>query len=83
MVNPLYSRNTKTGTFANSEDPDEMPHNAAFHQGYTLFVKEKIDVQTKNKTILFRNVYNYNLPPLDICNRQSQVYCNKPEGRTY
>ena len=21
------------GTFANSEDPDEMPHNAAFHQG--------------------------------------------------
>ena len=21
------------GTFANSEDPDEMPHFAAFHQG--------------------------------------------------
>ena len=21
------------GTFANSADPDEMPHNAAFHQG--------------------------------------------------
>ena len=21
------------GTMANSEDPDEMPHNAAFHQG--------------------------------------------------
>ena len=21
-----------TGTLANSEDPDEMPHNAAFHQ---------------------------------------------------
>ena len=21
------------GTLANSEDPDEMPHNAAFHQG--------------------------------------------------
>ena len=26
--NPLY-----TGTFTNSEDPDEMPHDAAFHQG--------------------------------------------------
>ena len=22
-----------TGTFTNSEDPDEMPHNATFHQG--------------------------------------------------
>ena len=21
------------GTLANSEDPDEMPHNVAFHQG--------------------------------------------------
>ena len=21
----------KTGTFTNSENPDEMPHNAAFH----------------------------------------------------
>ena len=21
------------GTLANSEDPDEMPHNTAFHQG--------------------------------------------------
>ena len=24
---------TQTGTLANSEDPDEMQHNAAFHQG--------------------------------------------------
>ena len=31
--NSFYS-----GTFANSEDPDEMPHNAAFHQGiHSLF----------------------------------------------
>ena len=22
------------GTFSNSGDPDEMPHNAAFHRGY-------------------------------------------------
>ena len=27
--NPLK---TETGMFANSEDPDEMPHNAIFHQ---------------------------------------------------
>ena len=25
--------NPKTGTFTNSEDPDEMPYHAAFHQG--------------------------------------------------
>ena len=27
-------------TFANSEDPDEMPHNATFHQGlHCYFLK--------------------------------------------
>ena len=26
-------RNPKRSTLANNEDPDEMPHNAAFHQG--------------------------------------------------
>ena len=31
--NPLYTGNTLMGTLANSEDPDEMQHNAAFHQG--------------------------------------------------
>ena len=32
-LNPLYTRNPITGTFTNSKDPDEMPHNVAFHQG--------------------------------------------------
>ena len=32
-LNPLYSENLKIGTLANSEDPDEMQHNAAFCQG--------------------------------------------------
>ena len=32
-VNPLYLGNPKMSTFANSEDPDQMPHDAAFHQG--------------------------------------------------
>ena len=26
----------QTGTWANSEDTDEMPHKAAFHQVYTV-----------------------------------------------
>ena len=27
------------GTFTNSEDPDEMPHNAAFNQGLHCLLK--------------------------------------------
>ena len=29
----LDTCNLQTGTLANCEDPDEMPHNVAFHQG--------------------------------------------------
>ena len=28
------------GTMANSEDPDEMPHMAAFHQGLHGFLRQ-------------------------------------------
>ena len=28
------------GTFANSEDPDEMLHNAAFHQGLHCLLRQ-------------------------------------------
>ena len=50
-------------TFANSEDPDEMQHNAAF------LCKGKKDFQAKN-TIIFKH---YNLTPLDMCNELSKV----------
>ena len=33
FFNPLYSGNSLTSAFANSEDPDEMQLNAAFQQG--------------------------------------------------
>ena len=29
------------GTFTNSEDPDEMPHNVALHPGLHCLLKEK------------------------------------------
>ena len=32
-VNALHTGSPKTGTLANIEDPDEIQHNAAFHQG--------------------------------------------------
>ena len=37
------------GTLANSEDPDEMPHNAAFHQSLHC-MQYKIDLQRKKFT---------------------------------
>ena len=33
LFNTLFTGNPYTGIFTNSENPNEMPHNAAFHQG--------------------------------------------------
>ena len=37
---PLRTGIPYTGTFANSEDPDEMLHNAAFHQGLLCLLRQ-------------------------------------------
>ena len=37
----MYTGNPYTGTLANSEDPDEMHHNAAFHQGLHCLLRLK------------------------------------------
>ena len=48
FINSLYIGNPLTGTFTNSEDPDEMPHHAAFHLGlHCLFMYNKIFRQKK------------------------------------
>ena len=44
-------------SLANSEDPDEMPHHAAFHQGLHCLLSQKQSSE-KGETILFGN---YNL----------------------
>ena len=59
------------GTSTNSEDPDEIPHNVAFHQG--LHFRQKI-------TIFFES---YNLTPLDVYNGLTQVYRIRLEGRIH
>ena len=51
-------------TLANSEDLDEMPHNAAFHQGQHCLLRQKRILRESN-TIYFK-FGNYNLCPLDI-----------------
>ena len=42
QLNPLYTGNSfKMGNLANSEYPDEMQHDAAFHQGLHSFLRLK------------------------------------------
>ena len=40
------------GTFANSEDPDEMQHHAAFHQGLHCLLRSKHFSGTKLHNII-------------------------------
>ena len=39
-IDPFSTRNPIMGTMANSEDPDEMPHKAAFHQGLHCLLRQ-------------------------------------------
>ena len=50
------------GTMANSEDPDEMPHKAAFHQGLHCSLREN---QSSENFFLIKT---YNPGPLNIYN---------------
>ena len=53
------------GTLASSEDPDEMPNNAAFHQGMHCLLKQK---QSSEKEIqFFLEIITCNHPDLIAC----------------
>ena len=84
-------------SFANSADPDEMQHNAAFHQGLQCLLRLK-RYSDKEMQYLFNynltpigkrdiltkrcNIFNNNLTPLDIYNGPSQDDCIISGGRT-
>ena len=64
QINPLFTRNPETDTFTNSIDPDEMPHNAAFHQVYTVKLKK-----------IFRQKYivcSMDYPKFIVANKKEQ-----------
>ena len=65
------------GTTAKSEDPDEMLHIAAFHQGLHCLVRLKPSPKKKKIS------GNYNLLPLNIYNEPFQVYCIISGGRAH
>ena len=46
-----------TGTVINSEDPDEMPHKAAFHQGQHCLLGQN---QSSDKEIYFFEIITRN-----------------------
>ena len=48
MLNPLKTRNPKMGALANSEDPDEVRHDAAFHQGLHCLLRLKSIFRERN-----------------------------------
>ena len=50
MLTLCIRGNPFTCTFANSEDPDEMQHNAAFHQGIHCLLRVKLSL---DKTVFF------------------------------
>ena len=61
---PLKTGNPLMGTFANNEDPDKMPHDAAFHQGLHYLLR-KANLQRKNYHLFMEmrtcdplNIYN-------------------------
>ena len=60
------------GTLANSEDPDEMPHDAAFHQGLQCLLRQN---QFSEKYNIFLeilicdpSIYTINDPYLAVSN---------------
>ena len=57
------------GTLVNSEDPDEMQHNGAFHQGLHCLLK--LNQSSKKEILYFFG--NYNLQSLNIYNGPSDL----------
>ena len=54
------------GTLASSEDPDEMPNNATFHQGMHCLLKQKQSSEKEMQFFLGNITCNH--PDLIACN---------------
>ena len=71
-MNPLRIRNPKTGDSANSEDPDEMPHYVAFHQGLHCLLRQNQSLENEvyflEISICDPSMYTMDHPDLIISN---------------
>ena len=67
------------GTLANSEDPDEMQHDAALHQGLHCLLR----LTQSSGTEMHYNLENSYLQPLKVQNEQSHTYCINIHGKIH
>ena len=67
------------GNLANIEDPDEMQHNAAFHQGLRCLLRLK----QPSVTEVQHNLEISTCYSLNVHNGQSHTYCINMYGKTY
>ena len=50
-INHLYTSGFRIRTLASGEDPDEMPHDAAFHQGLHYLLRQRLSSEKEIQII--------------------------------
>ena len=74
-LNHLKTRNPRPGILTNSEDPDKMPYNAAFHQDLHCLLRQN---PFSEKGIYFSG--NYNLCLIDHSDLTLSNFMRNPIG---
>ena len=59
--------------FTNSEGPDEMPHNAAFHQGLHYLLRQKKSSEKEIQIFIWKlEPYTMDLPKFIVSNQKEE-----------
>ena len=80
LAYPLYASDSELHALANSEDPDEMPHDAAFHLGLHCLLRQKRSAE-KEIQFLFGNItcdpsiYTMDHPKFMVSNQKEESIC--------
>ena len=75
LIDPLYNSDSYMNTLANSKDPDEMLHNAAFHQDLHCLLRqnqsteEEIKVGRSKPPLVLTSGFNRLKLPRSICQK--------------
>ena len=65
---PLYTGDSEMCTLTNGEDPDEMPHDVAFHQGLHCLHRQRRSSEKKYNFYLEIVTCDFSIPrPPDKC----------------
>ena len=78
LLDTLKTGAPYTGVLGNSEDPDEMPHNAAFHQGLHCLLRQNRS-QRKNIILVLEIITSDPLIyTMDILTLLHEILCKIP-----